>query len=207
MKPKGRPHTAADRARISRGVLRELEVRRARESVAPADIRALLKPGGAVLPEMRPLLDLAAIEKEALSTGLGGVECMSPQRLALLDDFVRVGVVLRAALARFAQTADPECASRVGTLASVRRASLVAIGLDEHRVEHDLGEYLAAKRTNGAGTVTLDADQAGSETPQTPAGGDEAADVTSDGAPVANASAEGSAALEADQLEREGADT
>lgn len=141
----GRRHTAESRRRIARGLARFHAVRLARESYTPADIRALARPGGATRAEMRPLLEAAAIESETLLDALGGADRISPQRRILLDDFVRVGVVLRATLARYAQTADPECASRLGTLASVRRASLVAIGLDERREELDLRGYMAKR--------------------------------------------------------------
>lgn len=144
----GKRHTAESRRRIAHGLARFHAVRVARETIMPADIRALERNSSGVRAEMRPLLEAAAIESETLLEALGGAERVSPQRRVLLDDFVRVGVVLRAMVTRYAQTADPECGSRVGTLAAVRRASLVAIGLDERREELDLRGYMAKRKAD-----------------------------------------------------------
>jgi hypothetical protein len=192
------------KARISAGLLRRAALTRAREQVTDLGILRLMRSGTGTLREMRPYLEGGAVESERLLAALGGAECVSPQRRVLLDDFVRTGVVLRAALARFVQTGDPECASRVGTLVSVRRASLVAIGLDEHRVEHDLGEYLSTKRATGAGAMTLDVDatdaaasDAPSVTSEAPVGGVEAASMSPDRGATANVAAAGDTPHEA----------
>lgn len=159
----GRPRTPEEKRNIGHGLDRFHAVRVARERVTPADLRALSRPGGPTRPEFRPLLELAAIETETLLEALGGADRVSPQRRVLLDDFVRVGLPMKGLLAKYAQTGDPEIASRIGTLASVRRSMLVAIGLDERREELDLRGYMAKRAadaqreaaSNRAGTTDV----------------------------------------------------
>jgi hypothetical protein len=68
----------------------------------------------------------------------------------LVEDVARVGIVLRAELTRYAKSADPDAAARVGTLAGARRASLALLGLERHAREVSLPAYLKAQAaTNG----------------------------------------------------------
>ena len=134
---------AQDRARISHGLKRYHERRRASLRVVPTDLLALRR--GDVKASLAPFVAEAHLEAAALIQALGG-DTVSPQRRVVVSDLVRVGVALRGELRRYMRTEDPDCASRVGTLAGVRRASLVALGLDERRVEHDLKGYLEAQR-------------------------------------------------------------
>jgi hypothetical protein len=153
---KGRQQPDRIRERISRGVSRWHARRRAALRVVPSDLVRLWR--GDVSPAIAPFLAEAHAEAQALHAALGGRENMTAQRAVILDDVVRVGVILRAELARYLQTQDPDAAGRVGTLATVRRSSLAAVGLDERRVEHDLGTYLASAPSaqDGAG-ATIDA--------------------------------------------------
>ena len=66
---------------------------------------------------------------------LGGADAIPPTKRALIEDAVSVGVALRGELGRYLQSGDPDAASRVGTLAAVRRQSLALIGLELHEDE------------------------------------------------------------------------
>lgn len=133
------------RRRVSEGVRRSRDRRRQAARVRPQDL-ARLRESGTVPERISGFLESAEVEAEALLEALGGPDAVSPQRRALVEDAARVGLVLRAELARYVQTADPDAASRVGSLASARRASLVALGLDRaERTVPDLRTYLAER--------------------------------------------------------------
>ena len=71
---------------------------------------------------------------------------LSAQRRAILEDVVRMGLVLRGELRRYAQALDGEAGARVGTLASSRARLLGQLGLDHlERDALDLSTYLASK--------------------------------------------------------------
>jgi hypothetical protein len=133
------------RERIRRGVTRWHERRQAALKVVPSDLARLGR--GDVPASLAPFVADAGIEAAALHAALGA-DAMSPQRSLLIADTVRVGVVLRAELARYLRTQDPDAGGRVGTLAGVRRAGLLALGLDEVRVERDLATYLATAKAS-----------------------------------------------------------
>jgi hypothetical protein len=155
----GRKHTAEIRARISRGVNRANEVRRIRHRVEPRDLTRL-QQSGTVPERIAPFLEGAAVEAAELIQALGGPDAVSPQRRALIEDCARIGLVLRATLARYVQGdgADAELGSKVGTLAAARRANLQALGLD--RVAKDvpsLRSYVASKSASNAQETTNEA--------------------------------------------------
>lgn len=143
------------KARGVRGRAWAREQRRRRSQIAPAELEALRK-SGTVSESIRALglVDAAQAEAVDLLDALGGEEHVSPQRRVLIDDVARIGLVMRAELARYVQKGDADAAGRVGTLAGQRRSSLAALGLDVRRVERDLDEYLArrtpAERANGS---------------------------------------------------------
>ncbi len=137
--------TPEHRARIARGLQRFHERRRAATRISPSDLRTLAQPGSPVRAELRPLLRAAELELEHLVAAVGGDQA-SAQRVLLAQDCARLGLLVRALMRRFGQGADPDVAAKVGTLISARRASLVALGLDERRVELDLHEYLSQQR-------------------------------------------------------------
>jgi hypothetical protein len=130
--------------RISAGLRRHHQRRREYQRVNPRDLTLIRS--GKVTASLRPLLPVAEAEMAELLEACGG-ESISPQRRAILEDAVRLGLVLRAELLRYAQTQDPDSASRVSTLANARRASLSAVGLDRFAKDVDLRAYLAAKGT------------------------------------------------------------
>lgn len=185
---KGKPRPAEVRERISRGVSRALHVRRERERVTRADLARLQRPGAGVAASILPFVAMAQRELDELVEALGGDDC-SPQRRIIAEDTARVGLVLRATLAHFVQSADGEAAARVGTLARARAASLAQIGLDPVSREESLTDYLArwsaehetpapaAGSANGAkpeASVEAEADRS--------AGGDDGREPSAEGA-------------------------
>ena len=141
----------------SASVSRWWEHRRALWAVSPGELVALQKQG-TVSESLKACAALAQEEALGLVNALGGVEHVSEQRMVLIQDTVRLGLVLRAVMVRFLQgDGDPELASKVGTLASARRASLQALGLERVAKEVDLPAYLERRAseepteaTNGA---------------------------------------------------------
>jgi hypothetical protein len=142
--------TAEWRDRVREGKRRRDVETAARARVAPRDLRRLER-NGTVAGSLRPLVPLAREEAYQLTEALGGPDAVSPQRRVLIDDLTAVGIVLRATLALFLQNGDPELASKVGTLAGARRASLQALGLDRVAKEIDLRDYLEQAAENRAG--------------------------------------------------------
>jgi len=148
-KPGARYGSPEWKARVGAGVRRHFEVRRERARIMPCDLIALARPGSAVRRELRPLLDAGEAELTAL-VGAIGAERASPQRLLVAQDVARLGVLVRALMLRFGQDGDGETASKIGTLIGVRRAGLLALGLDEQRHEVSLHEYLAQRAAEAA---------------------------------------------------------
>jgi hypothetical protein len=151
----------AQRARVSRGLRRYHDVQREAARVRPADLVALSRAGvkshAPVRPALLPFLAAGADETAALISQLGGAEALTPARRLLAEDTGRLGALARALVARFAETADSEIASRVATLVNARRQNLMALGLERvvQDVE-DLSVYLrhrasAAAASNGSG--------------------------------------------------------
>jgi hypothetical protein len=128
-----------------RGSLRDWARTRAAATILPSDLKALRSRSGPFKPALVALAAQAAEQREQLLEALGGRDRVSPQRQALVEDAAALGLLARALLLRFAQTEDAELASRVATLLSARRASLQAVGLEEHREELTLAEYLAQR--------------------------------------------------------------
>ena len=138
---------------------REREEREAEAArVYPRDL-AHLEASGSISTALLPLFECAADENAELRDAIGGDEA-SPQRKAILGDVIRVGMVLRAELARYLQAGDTDAGARVGSLANSRRASLAVLGLDRHAHEvTDLRTYLESKAEaaeDGAGRAGTD---------------------------------------------------
>ena len=121
-------HSNTTKAAISRGLKRYHERRRLSAKIRPKALDRL-RGSGIVAPSLQPLVDVAEEEMAALVTSLGGLDALSAQQRALLEDVVSVGVVLRGELSRYLTLNDPEAGARVGSLANSRRSTLVALGL------------------------------------------------------------------------------
>ena len=145
-------HSEDTRARISRGLKRYYERKRAVSLVTPKDLR--LTDKGVVAPSLRPALLAAEAECADVLEALGGADHVSPQRRVIVEDLARVGVALRGTLAAYVRTEDPELASKVGSLASVRRALLTAIGLERREKELDLQSYLTQRTAENRSGAT-----------------------------------------------------
>ena len=131
------------RDRISRSKARTAEKKKERTRIALPDVRRYRREG-LVVPSMLPLAKIAEDEVRALFESLGGEGAVSEQERAIVEDFARVGVVLRAELSRYL-AGEQGAGVRVGTLAGIRRSSLVALGLDRRSREIQLEDYIEAK--------------------------------------------------------------
>ncbi|MCH7644343.1 MAG: hypothetical protein IH974_05850 [Myxococcales bacterium] len=95
-------------------------------------------------PSLLPLVAIAEDELRAIIQAMGGPDCVTEQERALAEDFARMGVVLRGELARYIG-GEPKAGQLVGTLASHRRNSLVALGLERRQKEIGLEDYIDAR--------------------------------------------------------------
>jgi len=174
--------------RVRAGTLRGLARRRERLRLRARDL-ALLRTGQLpVAPAMLPHLEAAEAELYGFLEALGGPDVVSPQRRTICEDVARLGVALRSELQRYAETRDPECASRLSGLVTARRSGLQAAGLERvARDVPDLATYLRdraaaqerAGRDNGAGSDAQDPPPA-----EPSAGADSASERGADGADV-----------------------
>ena len=147
---KGGTVTPKTRDRISRGLARYRRRQKILATVGPRDLTRL-EQSGTVTPALRPLLKIAGEESADLIDALGGPDQVTPQQRALVEDLAAAGIVLRATLMQYVQGAEGSHAQRIGTLVSVRRASLMALGLDRVANEvQDLSAYMASKDAQNA---------------------------------------------------------
>jgi hypothetical protein len=124
---------------------RAWERKKALWEASPGELVELQKHG-TVSETLKGCAVLAQKEALGLVSALGGADNVSEQRMVLIQDVARLGLVLRAVVARFLQgDGDPELASRVATITSARRSSLQALGLERISKELDLAEYLKRK--------------------------------------------------------------
>jgi len=134
----------------SESVRRAWEHRRALWRVSPGELVELQKRGD-ISESLKGYAVLAQEEALSLISALGGLENISEQRLVLIQDAARLGLVLRAVLARFLQgDGEPELASRVATITSARRQNLQALGLERLEKELDLHSYLRERALENA---------------------------------------------------------
>jgi hypothetical protein len=129
--------------RVSEGKKRSNARKRQLAAVRPRDL-ARLERSGTVAPSLKPLLSIAAEEAYELTEALGGPDTLSPQRRMVIEDLAAMGITLRATLALFLQSCDTELVSKISALASARRASLQALGLDRITREIDLAAHIEA---------------------------------------------------------------
>ena len=129
--------------RVSRSLGTYVERRRAANRVSLSDVRRYRREG-LVTDSMLPLTYLAEDEVRAIFQALGGEEAISEQERALVEDFARVGVVMRGELSRYL-AGDRDAGKVVGIMAATRRSSLVALGLQRRAKELDLEDYIEAK--------------------------------------------------------------
>jgi hypothetical protein len=141
----GRRRAAADKRRREE---HDAEQARHREALALSDFERT----GAVAASLRE----AALESEREAAGfvqaLGGPERVSEQRLAIVRDLARAGVVVRALFAQMLKSGalELDAVAKLTTLIGARRAGLLALGLD--RVEADaldLATYIAQRAAGG----------------------------------------------------------
>ena len=135
MPAKGCKQTAEARERISRGTKYGIAKRRQLALVLPSDL-SHLQNSGAVAKALLPFFAAAALEGLALTVGYEGApgesghRPLSAPKRALLDDFLRCGLVMRGELARYAQTQDSDAGARAITAMGRRAAILEKLGLE-----------------------------------------------------------------------------
>lgn len=143
----GRRMTPELRAKYRRGALRARARQRALALVRPRDLDHLRR-SGTVAKSVRPFLDAADLEAQALLVAYEGApdsphhRPLSAPRRVLLEDAVRAGVIMRAELGRFVQAHDSEAGSRALTAMGHRRTILRELGLEA--LEHAVNDYAAA---------------------------------------------------------------
>jgi hypothetical protein len=160
---------------VSEGTRWALARRRQLALILPVDLQ-YLQSSGTVAEALRPFFDATQIEGARLTLAYEGEagtpnhRALSAPRKALLEDYLRAGMVMMGELARYAQTQDPDAGSRAITAMGRRSAILEKLGLEnvEHEVP-DLAAYLRAKvaenaagDANGDGLDALPADDASS---------------------------------------------
>ena len=147
--------TDETKQKISHGLKRYYARRRAVTAVAPRDLARFGR--GLVTARLRPFLQAAEAECADVLESLGGADHVSAQKRVIAEDLARVGVVLRGTLAQYLRTEDPELASKVGSLASVRRGLVTVLGLERVSKELDLRAYLqqrSAENRSGEAIAT-----------------------------------------------------
>jgi hypothetical protein len=116
-------------------VTRYHALRKGSMKVLPSDLRALAEGRAGMKSSLRPHVADSVSELADLAQALGGLDEISEQKRALLEDYARVGLLLRALLTRFGATLNDDTATRIGTLVNVRRQTLALLGLE--RFERD----------------------------------------------------------------------
>jgi hypothetical protein len=130
---------------IARGTRWALEKRRRIARIAPGEILELQR-SGTLSTSLRPYAAQAIEESLGFLQALGGdEENVSEQRIALVQDAARAGLVMRALMAKVLQGDDPDgdTISKICSFINARRANLVAIGLDRVSQEMDVSAYVA----------------------------------------------------------------
>ena len=135
------------RERISRGVKRAWERRRARESARPAHVDRWLRDG-TVNDALVPILQARAVQVEDIVADLGGPSEVSAMERAVIDGWLKAVV---AADVEFARLARGECdgtPERLATFLNTARSHLIALGLERRsKPVTDITTYLKGKGT------------------------------------------------------------
>jgi hypothetical protein len=161
MTGKGRKHSPealGPDGSIARGTRWALEKRRRIARIAPGEILKLQR-SGTLSASLRPFAAQAIEESLGFLQALGGdEEGVSEQRMALVQDAARAGLVMRALMAKVLQSDEPDgdAISKICSLINARRANLVAIGLERRERELDVNEYVARKAAEDRAGATIE---------------------------------------------------
>jgi len=110
---------------------------------------------------LRPYAAQAVEESLGFIQALGGDEQgVSEQRLALVQDAARAGLMLRALVAKTLQgdDLDGDTISKIASLINTRRANLTAIGLDRISREIDLAAHIEAHEVRAQQPISAEPD-------------------------------------------------
>src|SRR5258706_6676191 len=99
---KGYKHSPEALEKIRRARRCAAERRKRRLELEPRHLKAL-RAGESLHPLLAVVVDVARREHDELLHALGGPDLVTPQRRAILEDLVQVGIVLRSELMRYAQ--------------------------------------------------------------------------------------------------------
>jgi hypothetical protein len=167
---KGRKHSPealGPEGSIARGTRWALEKRRRIARIAPAEILELQR-SGTLSASLRPFAAQAIEESLGFLQALGGDEGgVSEQRMALVQDAARAGLVMRALMAKVLQGDDPDgdTISKICSLINARRANLTEIGLDRVSQEMDVSAYVAKHDAENPPGETIEAKSKSSSGP------------------------------------------
>jgi len=127
--------------------------------------------GGPLHPELVNDLREAQAEAHSAALALGAEEdALSPQQVALLRSFSRLGIIERGLLRLWIKSEDPDLAPKLTTVIRERRGLLQALGL--HRFERLLDTTRGIDvqwRTEDASAATRPGGDAGAVSPSSPA--------------------------------------
>jgi hypothetical protein len=160
MPAKGHKHGEDARERIARGTRWGIEKRRRIARIAPSEIIELQR-AGTLSASLRPYAAQAVEESLGFIQALGGdEEEVSEQRLALVQDAARAGLMLRALIAKTLQgnDLDGDAVSKIASLINTRRANLTAIGLDRVTREIDLAAHIEAREARAQEAIATKSD-------------------------------------------------
>jgi hypothetical protein len=115
--------------------------------IAPGELLELER-SGSISERLRAFVGPALEEGLHLVDALGGEAYVSPQKLTLIRDVTRLGVLLAGLVAQAlqARALDLEAVAKITSLANARKGLLAALGLERHAREVDLRDYLAGQR-------------------------------------------------------------
>ena len=136
MSKSGWKDSSETREKKSRGQRRRRERDRQRRELGLPALEAFAA-GGPLHPELVNDLREAQAEAHSAALALGAEEdALSPQQVALLRSFSRLGIIERGLLRLWIKSEDPDLAPKLTTVIRERRGLLQTLGL--HRFERQL---------------------------------------------------------------------
>lgn len=103
---------------------------------------------GVVSPDVRDAVTGAEIEAETVLAALGGIDNVSPQRMLLVRDLARAGVIARVVFGRLLREGvlENDAIGKITSIFRSRTSTMIALGLDRaQRDALDLKTYLASR--------------------------------------------------------------
>ena len=114
--------------RISAGVSRSWQRRKARENLRPAHVDRWIRDG-TVAPALIPILEVRACQAEAIIQDLGGPSEVTAMQRGILDGWFKASVAADVEFARLVRGDADAPPERLATYLNSARANLLALGL------------------------------------------------------------------------------